>query len=67
MGTKPGPELNAVVTQKTELTARLRTQQKSIALIVRNHEPVSADNVVGLITKEQLGESLIQAVELFSD
>jgi CIC family chloride channel protein len=50
-----------------DITARLRAQQKSIALIVRTHEPASADNVVGVITKEQLGESLIQATELFSD
>lgn len=50
-----------------EVIARMRSSRASLALVIRGEGAVSANNVAGLITKEQIADAMVEAVELFSD
>jgi CIC family chloride channel protein len=50
-----------------DVIARLHSNHASIALVTCSQEAVSAGDVKGLITKHHIGDSMAQAIELFSD
>lgn len=50
-----------------DVIARMRAHHVSVALITRDGEATTAGNVLGLITKCQIGDAMEQAIEVFSD
>ncbi len=56
----------------SEVMTRLRRSQASAALVVRRGEPAdpestAAEGVTGIINKERIADTLVEAIELFSD
>jgi predicted transcriptional regulator len=50
-----------------EIVARIRAERASMVLVIPTVGTVSADQVVGLITKEQIADALAETAELFSE
>jgi predicted transcriptional regulator len=50
-----------------EIVARIRAERASMVLVIPTVGAVSADQVVGLITKEQIADALAETAELFSE
>ena len=50
-----------------EIVARMRAERASMVLVIPTIGAVSADQVVGLITKEQIADALAETAELFSE
>jgi CIC family chloride channel protein len=46
---------------------RMRSHQASVALVTRKSEPLSVENVRGLITKAHIGDIALEVLELFSN
>jgi predicted transcriptional regulator len=50
-----------------DVIAGMRANHVSVTLVTRDVEATTADNVLGLITKCQIGDTMEQAIEVFSD
>jgi CIC family chloride channel protein len=50
-----------------DVIAGMRANHVSVALVTRDGEATTADDVLGLITKCQIGDAMEQAIEIFSD
>jgi CIC family chloride channel protein len=50
-----------------DVIAGMSANHVTVALVTRDVEATTADNVLGLITKCQIGDAMEQAIELFSD
>jgi CIC family chloride channel protein len=50
-----------------DVIAGMRANHVSVALVTCDVEAATADNVLGLITKCQIGDAMEQAIEVFSD
>jgi CIC family chloride channel protein len=47
--------------------ARMRSAQASVALVTKGGDVVSPDEVKGVITRQQIGDAMMQGIELFVD
>jgi CIC family chloride channel protein len=47
--------------------ARMRSNRASVALITNGKEAFSHDDVKGVITRQQIGDAMMEGVELFAD
>jgi chloride channel protein, CIC family len=46
---------------------RMRANEASVALVTKGQDVVSGDDVKGVITKQEIGEAMMQGVELFAE
>ena len=47
--------------------ARMRSNRASVALVTKDGEVVSHDDVKGVITRQQIGDAVMEGIELFAD
>jgi CIC family chloride channel protein len=47
--------------------AKMRSEQAAVALVTKGGDVVSPDDVKGVITRQQIGEAMVQGIELFAD
>jgi CIC family chloride channel protein len=47
--------------------AKMRSEQAAVALVTKGGDLVSPDDVKGVITREQIGDAVMQGIELFAD
>ena len=49
------------------ILARMRSKQASVALVTKKEDVVSPDDVKGVITRQQIGDAMMQGIEMFAD
>ena len=47
--------------------ARMRSNGVSLALVTKGGDPVCRDDVKGVITGQQIGDAMMEGIELFED